>query len=219
MCPNCRTFRGGRSGRQGIGVKDSAGGGTLSLDSAVTELRTIFIEGTTRRLAAMEATLTQLRAPDTPPAGALKQLRGQFRSLAGTGETYGFPAVSRVGMAGERQCADVMEGRASLATMLPSWSAALADGRAALLAQPAAAPPPPSSRSLRIIACGDPSEGLHLPGGDEVLDATISAIESLAALESALAEAPVAALVLVPGGCFGDVHTVLSRVRAHPHGR
>jgi DNA-binding response OmpR family regulator len=196
-------------------VKESLGAETLSLDSAVKELRAIFIEGTTQRLAAMETTLAQLRTAATPPEAALKALRGQFRSLAGTGETYGFPAVSRVGVVGERQCAEVMDGHVPVAVMLPSWAAALADGRAALVAPTAR--PPPSAPSLRILACGDPNHGIRPPGASELRDATVTGIESPAALEAALEAGTVAALVLVPGGCFGDVSAVLSRVRAHPH--
>jgi len=193
---------------------------TLSLDSAVKELRTIFIEGTGQRVSKMEETLARLQASASP--ADLKELRSQFHSLAGTGETYGFPAISRIGAAGERECLEVLAGRFPLPSMLGSWARALREVRAALAAPtppaPKPAPPkPPSGIVLRMAVCADPAVAPPPPGPGELRDVALTEISSPQALEAALGEAPIAALVLVPGGCFSDVASVLATVRAHPN--
>jgi DNA-binding response OmpR family regulator len=206
-------------------VKERSGteGGetTLSLDSAVKELRTIFIEGTAQRVAKMEAMLARLQSGASP--NDLKELRAQFHSMAGTGETYGFPAISRIGGTCERECVEVLAGRVPLPAMLASWSRALREVRDALAAPTPPPPPkapapprPPSGVVMRMLVCADPSSALVGPAPGELRDVALTEIASPQALEAALGEGPLGALVLVPGGAFSEAGSVLTTVRSHP---
>jgi hypothetical protein len=71
-----------------------------NFDDVMAELRTIYLEETRRRAAAMALALERLeRDPDA--AQALGELVVQFHGLAGSGASYGYEDLSLLGRLGE----------------------------------------------------------------------------------------------------------------------
>jgi hypothetical protein len=109
-----------------------------SWDGAIHELRGEFVLGALSRIARMR-TLAEALLDDPGALESRDELRLHFHGLAGAGTTYGFPEVTRLGLAGER-----LVGDEAAATALTS----LIDGRErALGVEAGAARPEAEQRS------------------------------------------------------------------------
>jgi DNA-binding response OmpR family regulator len=189
---------------------------SLSLDSTVKELRTIFAEDTTGRLVAMERLVGRLRAGPRDARPLINDLRDHFHKLSGTGGMYGFPTVSTAGQIGERQCLEITEGREALGPgALARWDEAITRVREAI-EERKTGPGPSIARNplTRILFCADPHvypQGV--PPGNA--DCSFEHITAPDQLPRALDRDRVSAVVVVPGGTFADTPMLLRDLRAH----
>jgi DNA-binding response OmpR family regulator len=194
---------------------------SLSLDSTVTELRTLFIEDTTARLSAMQRVVARIRSGPPDAKALVSELCDQFHKLAGTGGMYGFPTVSTAGQIGQRQCLEVMEGKTTIGPgVLARWDEALVRMQEAIAAdrKPAAgrkaASAAPRAPVTRILLCADPHVyPRDIPPGSA--DCSFEQVQAPEQLAAALGRDRVSAVVLVPGGAFSDTPMLLRDLRAH----
>ena len=88
-------------------------------DDELAELRVLYLREGGARLGELERWLDALER-DGADARALGELRRGFHSFAGSGATYGLPAVSSLGLDAERRCTSVGAGPA-VASDLRAW--------------------------------------------------------------------------------------------------
>ncbi len=74
------------------------------LERILGELRAPYLLETLARAASMSKLITELER--NPATRLLSSLEGQFHGLAGTGTSYGFEELSRLGQLGERSAAE-----------------------------------------------------------------------------------------------------------------
>ena len=72
-------------------------------DDSLDELRAAYLSVAAERLSRAESEL-DLLVLDPGDAGALARLRKEFHGFTGSGSSYGFPEVTRLGSEGERAC-------------------------------------------------------------------------------------------------------------------
>jgi diguanylate cyclase (GGDEF)-like protein len=128
--------------------------------AALGELRRDFVQESRAKVAAMRELRARLAA-DPSDAAALRDLHRRFHGFAGTGASYGFPEVSRIGSQGERDCLSLLgRGAAPAPEDLLRWRE-LEDELVAELSQEAepAAPPsvpaPASAPRMALVADDD----------------------------------------------------------------
>ncbi len=129
--------------------------------ATLQKLRGDFLRGAVGRLQDMRDALQVLKvAPDSPDTTRLLQ-RG-FHGFAGSGATYGFPEVSRLGREGAEDVAAVVREHGLPRTLdLERWGDRIARLEALLEAPPPEAesatppPPPPEVRSFDILVVDD----------------------------------------------------------------
>ena len=93
-------------------------------DSELSALRVLYLREARGRLDDLDRILDLLER-DGGDARALQDLRRAFHGFAGSGATYGLPAVSALGAEGERRCGAVRSGPA-VASDLRLWREAAA---------------------------------------------------------------------------------------------
>jgi chemotaxis protein histidine kinase CheA len=93
-------------------------------DDELAELRALYLREAGGRLDELERAL-ELLDRDGGDRRALHDLRHGFHAFAGSGATYGMPAVSALGREGERRCGAVGSGPA-VAADLRCWRDAVA---------------------------------------------------------------------------------------------
>jgi DNA-binding response OmpR family regulator len=189
---------------------------SLSLDSTVKELRTIFAEDTGARLSGMERLVARLGTNPPDPKALVTELCDHFHKLAGTGGMYGFPTVSTDGQAGQRQCEQVLDGKEPVGPALARWQAVLARMKEAIAERkPALGKAIPARAPVtRILFCADPQVYPQaLPSG--TADCSFEQIQAPDQLAAALDRERLSAVVVVPGGAFDDTPMLLRDLRAH----
>jgi len=118
-----------------------------SWDDLIEELRAEFIRGSLARLDEAERLLGLLEK-DASDGEVVRDLMRRFHAFAGSGSTYGFPGVTRLGEEAERDTfAQVRSGTLPAPADLQRWRAALEAIRRELLSEAPApsatvAPPP-----------------------------------------------------------------------------
>jgi diguanylate cyclase (GGDEF)-like protein len=96
-----------------------------SWNDLVEELRGDFIRGSLQRLEEAER-LLEILDRDQSDQAALRDLMRRFHAFSGSGSTYGFPGVTRIGEAAEREAfAHIREGHSPDATALSRWKNAV----------------------------------------------------------------------------------------------
>jgi diguanylate cyclase (GGDEF)-like protein len=133
-----------------------------SLHEAFEELRVQFIREAGPRLDEMERFL-DLLARDPADADALRELMRIFHGFAGSGVTYGLPALTTLGLSGELSCNEVLsEGAGPRTDVLAEWRGLLKSMRGALpkasgeaIPSPIPAPPTPPRRMSDILVVED----------------------------------------------------------------
>jgi diguanylate cyclase (GGDEF)-like protein len=187
-------------------------------EPALSELRGEFVRGALQRLLRMREQLRSLEA--SPGDASLRhQLRLQFHGLAGAGSSYGFPAVTRLGLRGER----LLDGRdaegAASDALMPALAGLLDELKGALSvgAAPAAggtAEPPPLPAAERqpksvLVVEDEPSWRERLRARLEqegyVVEDAASCGEALAAAERRLPDAVLCDVVLPDGNGYSLV--------------
>jgi diguanylate cyclase (GGDEF)-like protein len=108
---------------------------TGSWDEELAALSTLYLRESGGRIEDLDRVLDQLER-DGSDARALQELRRGFHGFAGSGTTYGLPAVSALGLEGERRCSAVGSGPV-VAADLKGWR----EGVAALRREIAGAAP------------------------------------------------------------------------------
>lgn len=138
-----------------------------SWDDAFEELRLRFIREAGPRLDEIDRLLSLL-AQGPQDADTLRDLMRRFHGFAGSGGTYGLPAVTSLGLEGERACNDLLRDEASPKPAdLDRWRALVASLRDAVPFGPPPAttarsvPPSPSQPTARpveiLVVDDDPS--------------------------------------------------------------
>ena len=131
---------------------------------AFEELRVQFIREAGPRLDEIERQL-DLLARDPADSEALRGLMRGFHGFAGSGNTYGLPQITTLGLAGELACGEALaQGAPPRGEALSRWRALLASMRDALPAasgEAASAPTPaspasaPARRAAEILIVDD----------------------------------------------------------------
>jgi diguanylate cyclase (GGDEF)-like protein len=194
-----------------------------SWEETLRELRHDFVRGSLERFSRMRAQLDALRRQ--PDEQTSRELMLQFHGLSGSGTTYGFPEVTRLGAEGERWLKTVLDSGAPassaeierVAEQLARLERAFEPG-ADPVAQAAPRDPAAVRRPHVLVVEDDPPSRALLTArlaqaGYEVTS-TGSRSEATARLQEALPDAVVAD-VLLPDG---TVHELLRELRAAPGG-
>ncbi len=101
-------------------------------DDELTALRTLYLRESGARIDDLDRVLDRLER-DGSDARALQDLRRGFHGFAGSGTTYGVPAVTALGLEGERRCSAAGSGPV-VATDVKGWREDLAALRREILA-------------------------------------------------------------------------------------
>ena len=108
-------------------------------DDELAALRVLYLREAKSRLDELDRMLDHLDA-DGADARALQDVRRAFHGFAGSGATYGMPAVSALGLEGERRCGAVRSGPA-VDSDLRFWRETAAALRGEIEGAATAAPP------------------------------------------------------------------------------
>jgi diguanylate cyclase (GGDEF)-like protein len=198
-------------------------------DGDLDELRTLYVREAGGRLDDLER-LLDLLDHDGGDTRALQDLHRGFHAFAGSGATYGLPAVSTLGQEGERRCGAVGSGPA-VAADLRFWretvaglrrEIASATTRAAGTASPdpdeAAAGEPPAPPKVLLIE-EDPATRQALVRALEQEGFAVASEPALPTAASTLATAVLPDAVVV--GAAADqaaAFALVEAVRARPGG-
>jgi diguanylate cyclase (GGDEF)-like protein len=197
-------------------------------DDELAELRALYLREAGGRLDELERAL-ELLDRDGGDRRALHDLRHGFHAFAGSGATYGMPAVSALGREGERRCGAVGSGPA-VAADLRCWREAVALLRREIAsatdgAVPAApdgkedpaAPAPPATTVLVIEEDATGRQALVRVLEQEGF--AVRAETGLSAAESWLATAALPeALIVDAGSDQSAAFALVEAVRARPGG-
>jgi diguanylate cyclase (GGDEF)-like protein len=91
-----------------------------SFEDALKELRVEFVREGAERIQGMRVLLDRLAAHPRD-AESLAEMRKRFHGFAGSGTTYGFPAVTELGLRGERECLTVRDGGTATPESIENW--------------------------------------------------------------------------------------------------
>ncbi|MGE0455384.1 MAG: response regulator [Vicinamibacteria bacterium] len=194
-----------------------------SWEETLRELRHEFVRGSLERIARMHAQLDALRRQ--PDEQTTRDLMLQFHGFAGSGTTYGFPEVTRVGALGERGLKAVLDSGAAaspaelgrVADHLTRLERALGPGAPRAAEAPESDPAAVQRPRVMVVEDDAPSQTLLAArlaqAGYEVTTAA-SCAEAAALLAEALPDAVVADVMLPDG----TAHDLLRELRASPGG-
>jgi diguanylate cyclase (GGDEF)-like protein len=194
-------------------------------DDELAELRVLYVREASVRLLDLERHVDVLEK-DGGDARALGELRRGFHSFAGSGTTYGLPAVSALGLDGERRCTSVGAGPA-VAADLRAWREALAGLRreiasaseaAAPSSAPAALPAPAPVAPSVLVVESDSRDRPALVRGLEQEGFTVTAAPTLAQARSALAGRLPDAVIVDVGPDEASGFALIEALRAKPGG-
>jgi diguanylate cyclase (GGDEF)-like protein len=130
---------------------------TAGWDDELSALRILYLREARSRLDELDGLLDVLEATGDD-ARALQDLRRAFHGFAGSGATYGLPAVSALGLAGERRCGAVRSGPA-VASDLRLWRETAAGLRREVEAAETAAPAVSDAPSPPTVVVVDEDPG------------------------------------------------------------
>ncbi len=193
-------------------------------DDELAELRVLYVREASARLLDLERHVDTLERHGGD-ARALAELRRGFHSFAGSGATYGLPAVSALGLDAERRCTSVGAGPAVVGD-LRAWREALAGLRREIAsAAPAAAPSPapagagaaPAAPSVLVIE-SDSGDRPALVRGLELEGFAVTAAPTLAQARTALAGRLPEAVVVDVGPDEASGFALIEALRAKPGG-
>jgi diguanylate cyclase (GGDEF)-like protein len=170
-------------------------------DDMLRELRREYLAGAGERLTTLRDALAEL---DTDPASApaLQRALRAFHAFAGSGTTYGFPAVTARGMEGERRCVEVERAaRAVRADELTALRRLLTEIDTALAGEVAPdLTPVPSSTAAEprriVVADPQPETIVDFVQGLRAEGMVVEQVDTVEAAESALERLTPDALVL-----------------------
>jgi diguanylate cyclase (GGDEF)-like protein len=155
--------------------------------ASLVELASQYVRNARAALGDMAGLLERL-ARHPQEAEAVQQLMRRFHTFAGSGATYGFPAVSSIAAQGESDCLALIAAHASPdAARLASWRALLNGLRSEL----AAGGPPPVVETALLAGEEEPRRRVSELAGVRILsmeDDPLQAAQIRAALEAAGAE-------------------------------
>jgi len=196
-------------------------------DDELAELRVLYLREAGARLGELDRWLDALER-DGADARALGELRRGFHSFAGSGATYGLPAVSSLGLDAERRCTSVGAGPA-VASDLRAWRETVAGLRREIeSAAPAASPPAPSTAPSAaapaavapsvLVVESDSKDRPALVRGLELDGFTVTAAATLAQARSALAGRLPDAVIVDVGPDEASGFALIESLRAKPGG-
>jgi len=196
-------------------------------DDELAELRVLYLREAGARLGELDRWLDALER-DGADARALGELRRGFHSFAGSGATYGLPAVSSLGLDAERRCTSVGAGPA-VASDLRAWRETVAGLRSEIeSAAPAASPPAPSTAPSAaapaavapsvLVVESDSKDRPALVRGLELDGFTVTAAATLAQARSALAGRLPDAVIVDVGPDEASGFALIESLRAKPGG-
>jgi len=194
-----------------------------SWEETLRELRHDFVRGSLERLSRMRAQLDALAL--RPDEQACRELMLQFHGLAGSGTTYGFPEVTRLGAEGEKRLKAALDSGAPaaaaelavVADLLARLERALQPGGDRVAETPARDPAAVSRPRVLVVEDDAPSRALlaaRLTQAGYAVTSAASRSEAALRLAEALPDAVVAD-VLLPDG---TAHELLRELRASPGG-
>jgi diguanylate cyclase (GGDEF)-like protein len=159
---------------------------------------------------------------------ALHDLMRGFHSFAGSGSTHGFPRITEIGRAGERECSDLLkEAPPPAEARIEGWRRLLAELRLEL-ESPTEAPPADAPVRTPRLPVLKPPDILLVDDDEEVLAILTRYVEQegMSPLRARNhAEALAAIEKSMPDGCIVDIllpdgsgYDLVERVRARPGG-
>jgi diguanylate cyclase (GGDEF)-like protein len=194
-----------------------------AFEKALDELRAQFLRGSGERLARMRDRLAVLERA-AADREALAELRRDFHGFAGVGTTYGFPAVTALGLEGEAGCDGLLRsGEPPGHSELAGWRSLLDRIRESLGAgsrtagEPEA--PAPTARRPSVLLVEDDQEvrSLLVRFGERegyAMRTVGTCAEALAEMTGALPDAALIDLRLPDGTGY----ELIERLRALPSG-
>jgi diguanylate cyclase (GGDEF)-like protein len=205
---------------------------TADWDPELAALREVYLREAGGRLDDLDRVLDILDQ-DGGDGPALLELRRGFHGFAGSGATYGMPAVSVLGLEAERRCTAVGPGPA-VASDVRAWRASLAAIRREIQSAwspPAATPPaamplesgPPGEVEAAVpvvlVVDGDEADRQSLVRALEQDTLAVSAVADVASAETALLGGALPdAVVLDVGADQASALGLITRLRARPGG-
>jgi len=197
-----------------------------SWNETFRELQRTYLVGARERMARLSRELDAL-ASRPGDAGALAEVRACFHGFAGSGGTFGFPAVSEAGSEGEETCERIHRERSDA---FPSDLAALrrvADAvRAALGPREEEAAPPGESaspsaapRGEAVVLDEDPAFRVALSGLLEREGLSVQAFSTVSETRTALADRTPDLLVTAITLPDGPGASVIESLREQPRGQ
>ncbi len=196
-----------------------------SWDDAFADLRVQFLREAGPRLDEIERLLGRL-AGSPADRETLRDLMRRFHGFAGSGSTYGFPTVTKLGLEGEQAMNHLLhEGAAAGASDLDHGRRLLATLRDTLVS---ASPPAPSAPSAPAEAAARPVDILVVDDDPAVLDFLVRRVEQegmAARRATTKGEAVRAIESRLPDGLITDVrladgfgYELVEFLRARPQG-
>jgi diguanylate cyclase (GGDEF)-like protein len=188
-------------------------------DEELAALRTLYLRESGGRIDDLDRVLERLERNGSD-ARALQDLRRGFHGFAGSGTTYGLPAVSALGLEGERRCSAVGAGPV-VAADLKGWRegvaalrreiAGAAPGGAAAPAQAGRDVERPMASVLVIQEEGAEREGLVRALGQESFTVRAAAgLDPAAGVQDAV--------IVDAAGDQAAAFALVERLRAQPGG-
>jgi diguanylate cyclase (GGDEF)-like protein len=139
-----------------------------SWEDMMRALRAEFMLDARARLGDMEQSLAALAAEPTDGA-ALQRLMRTFHAFSGSGGTHGFPRITEIGRAAEKECLDhIGDGKAPTAADLDRWRRRAAELQAEL-DSPTEPTPEPRATARPRPASFNPPEILLVDDDPKVL--------------------------------------------------
>jgi len=192
-------------------------------DEELAALRTLYLRESGGRIDDLDRVLERLER-DGSDARALQDLRRGFHGFAGSGTTYGLPAVSALGLEGERRCSAVGAGPV-VAADLKGWREGVAGLRREIAgAAPGGAAAPveagrdverPMASVLVIQEEGADREALVRALGQESFTVRAAAgLDPAAGVRGRLPEA----VIVDAAGDQAAAFALVERLRAQPGG-
>ena len=196
-----------------------------SWNDMVAELRAEFIRGSLRRVEEADR-LLELLEKDPSDQAALRDLMRRFHGFAGSGSTYGFPMVTRLGEEAEREAFGLLRsGQLPDAALAARWRAALdvlrrelVSGTAGVTGEVSGPPSRPIPPPLDILVVDD----------DEQVRRVLVRLledEGMAPRVATTRAEALSALSKIPDGIITDVrlpdgsgYSLVDHLRAMPQG-